>query len=124
MKKVGSGCRLLGLVVFVLLLSACGDAGPEADFDVTGVWVEQGGGSTLEFTEEGGYAFVFDPALSDGTTKFSSESFDRIDNAHVGFTIIMGRGSIEIIDIKASISSDHVLKFKLDGKTYRFEKAG
>jgi hypothetical protein len=105
------------------MLVACGNGGPEPGFDVTGLWTEQGGGSTLEFTEAGGYVLNFDPPLSDGTTKFEGESYNRIDNSHLTFTILMGLASLEIIKVEATINSKNVLRFKLDGKTYRFTKA-
>jgi len=112
------------VLIAIVALAACSDEGPEPGFDVTGVWSEQGGGSTVEFTASGGYILNFNPGLSDGTTKFEGDSYDRIDNGHLSFIVIMGRAPMEIIDVEASISSDHVLKFKLDGKTYKFTKDG
>lgn len=112
------------LAVSVVMLVGCGGAGPEPGFDVTGVWTEQGGGSTLEFTEGTGYMLIFEPPLSDGTTKFGGESYARVDNSHLTFTILMGRAPLEIIEVEAIIDSSHVLRFKLDGKSYRFTKTG
>ena len=111
------------LVIGVILV-ACGNGGPEAGFDVTGLWTEQGGGSTLELTEAGGYVLNFDPSLSDGTTNFEGESYNRVDNSHLTFTVLMGGiASLEIIEVEATINSNNVLRFKLDGRTYRFIKA-
>ncbi len=112
----------ISLVIGVILV-ACGNGGPEPGFDVTGLWTEQGGGSTLEFTEAGGYVLNFDPSLSDGTTNFEGESYNRVDNSHLTFTVLMGRASLEIIEVEATINSSNMLRFKLDGKTYRFIKA-
>ena len=106
-----------------VMLVACSDGGPEPGFDVTGLWEEQGGNSTLEFTADGGYELNFDPPLSDGTTIFGGESYDRVDNSHLNFTIVMGRASLEIVEVEATINSDNVLRFRLDGQTYRFVKA-
>ena len=116
----------LALIFLVgsLMLVACSDSGPEPGFDVTGLWTEQGGDSTFEFTENGGYDLNFDPPLSDGTTQFGGESYNRIDNSHLTFTALMGRiTSLEIIEVEATINSENVLRFRLDGKTYRFTKA-
>ncbi len=112
------------LVLATVLLAACGDSGPEPGFDVTGLWTEQNGDSTLEFTEAGGYILAFDPSLSDGTTQFEGESYTRVDNSHLTFTMLMGRASLEIIEVEATINSSNVLQFKLDGKNYRFVKGG
>lgn len=108
------------LLMLTLVLCATGD--PEHEFDITGNWVEKNGESTLELTKEGGYTINFKPALSDGSTKFSSKSYDRIDNSHFSFTIIMGRASFNLIDVKVLIKSSNELRFKLDGKTYHFIK--
>lgn len=114
---------LIFLVIGVILV-ACGNGGPEPGFDVTGLWTEQGGSSTLEFNEAGGYALNFDPSLSDGTTKFEGESYNRVDNSHLTFTILMGGlATLDIIEAEAAINSNNVLRFKLDGKTYSFIKA-
>jgi hypothetical protein len=108
-----------------LMLVACSGGGPEPGFDVTGLWEEQGGDSTLEFTADGGYELNFDPPLSDGTTMFSGESYNRIDNGHLSFTVVMGgAASLEIVEVEATINSDNVLRFRLDGQTYRFVKVG
>jgi len=120
-RKVVSLVSIL-LVVNVMLV-ACSDGGPEPGFDVTGLWTEQGGDSTLEFTEAGGYDLNFDPSLSDGTTKFGGESYNRVDNSHLTFTVLMGRATLEIIEVEAIITSGNVLRFELDGKNYRFIKA-
>jgi hypothetical protein len=111
------------LVIGVILLVACGNGGPEPGFDVTGLWTEQDGGSTIRFTEAGGYILSFDPSLSDGTTSFEGDSYKRVDNSHLTFTMLMGRASLEIIEVEATINSSNVLRFKLDGKDYRFVKA-
>ena len=108
------------MLVLLTTIVSCSDPGPAENFDVTGVWQEEGGNSTVKFTEDGGYELNFDPGLSDGTTKFGGESFTRVDNGHLTFTVVMGRGTLEIITVEASISSDNVMKFKLDGKTYKF----
>ena len=111
-------------LVIGMILVACGNGGPEQGFDVTGLWTEQGGGSTVEFNEGGGYVLNFDPSLSDGTTKFEGDSYNRVDNSHLTFTVLMGGlASLEIIEAEATINSNNVLSFKLDGKTYRFIKA-
>lgn len=111
------------LVIGVILV-ACSNGGPEPGFDVTGLWTEQGGGSTLEFNEAGGYVLNFDPSLSDGTTKFEGESYNRVDNSHLTFTVLMGgMATLDIIEAEATINSNNELRFKLDGKTYRFIKA-
>ncbi len=112
------------LTVSVVMLAGCGGGGPEPGFDVTGVWTEQDGGSTIEFTEGTGYMLIFEPPLSDGTTEFSGESYARVDNSHLTFTILMGRASLEIIEVEATIDSSHVLRFRLDGKSYRVTKTG
>jgi hypothetical protein len=119
-KKINQTVTFL---VLVLTLVFCANGNPEHEFDITGNWVEKNGESTLELTKEGGYAINFKPSLSDGSTKFSSKSYDRIDNSHFSFTIIMGRASFDLIDVKVSIKSSDELRFKLDGKTYRFIKA-
>ncbi|MBN1954061.1 MAG: hypothetical protein JW900_03320 [Anaerolineae bacterium] len=106
-----------------LILVACGDGGPEPGFDVTGLWTEQGGSSTIEFTAGGAYEINFDPPLSDGTTSFGGDSYTRVDNSHLTFVVVMGRASLEIIDVEATINSENVLRFRLDGRTYRFVKA-
>jgi hypothetical protein len=108
------------MVVLLTTIASCADAGPADNFDVTGVWQEEGGNSSVEFTEGGGYKLVFNPGLSDGTTKFEGESYTRVDNGHLTFIVVMGRGTLDIITVEASISSDNVMKFKLDGKTYKF----
>lgn len=107
-------------LVFMLTLVAC--AYSQAEFDITGKWNEKDGESTLEFTKEGGCIINFKPALSDGSYEFSSETYERIDNSHLTFTIIMGRASLEIIDVKATIKKNNELRFNLDGKNYRFNK--
>ena len=112
------------LLIISVVLVGCGDSGPEPGFDVTGLWIEQGGGSTLEFTEAGGFVLNFDPPLSDGTTMFEGDNYNRVDNSHLTFTMLMGRASLEIIEVEATINSSEVLRFKLDGKTYRFTKSG
>jgi hypothetical protein len=119
--------KALSLVLIFLVLSvilvACSDGGPEPGFDVTGLWKEQDGGSTLKFNEDGSYELNFVPSLSDGTTRFGGESYNRVDNSQLTFTVVMGRASLEIIKVEATINSQNVLRFKLDGKTYRFIKA-
>ena len=95
----------------------------ESELNITGLWMEQDGGSTLEFTEEGGYTISFEPPLSDGTSKIGSESFTRVDKNHLTFTVVMGRFGLDIIEVKVSINSSNVLKFKLDDKTYHFIKS-
>lgn len=118
--------RIVSLVSFFLMvlviLSACADAGPEPGFDVTGLWREQGGSSTIEFSEDGGYDVNFSPSLSDGTKEIRGESYNRVDNSNITFTVIMGRASLEYIEVEASINSENVLKFKIDGNIYRFVK--
>lgn len=55
---------------------------------------------------------------------FGGESYDRVDNSHLNFTVVMGgAASIEIVEVEATINSDNVLRFRLDGQTYRFVKA-
>ena len=103
-----------------MILVACSDGGPEPGFDVTGLWTEQGGGSALEFTEDGGFNLNFDPPLSDGTFRWEGESFNRTDNSHLTLVVVMGRPSLEIIEVEATINSENVLRFRLDGKVYRF----
>lgn len=110
-------------VIIFVILTACSEGGPEPGFDVTGLWKEKGGNSTLEFTKAGGYIINFDPPLSDGTTKFEGESYNRIDNSHLEYTILMGRTQVKIITVKATINRNNVLRFSLDGKTYLFAKA-
>jgi len=94
--------------------------GDSAGFDVTGLWTEQGGGSTLYFTETGGHSVHFDPQLSDGTTDFSGDSYNRVDNSHLTFTILVNR--FDLIEVEATINDSNVLRFELEGKTYRFIK--
>jgi hypothetical protein len=122
---IGKAVSLVPIFLLVsMMLVACSDSGPEPGFDVTGLWTEQGGDSTLEFTEDGGYSLNFDPPLSDGTTMFEGESYNRIDNSHLTFTVLMGGfASLEIIEVEATINSENVLRFRLDGRTYRFIKA-
>ena len=114
---------VLVLLAVGLMPVACNNRGPEPNFDVTGLWTEQSGGSTLEFTETGAYILEFAPPLSDGTTRFEGESYNRIDNSHLSFTILMGAHPLEIIEVEATINSSNVLRFRLDGKTYRFTQS-
>lgn len=110
------------LVVLAAALPACGgDAGPPEGFDVTGAWQERDGASTMTFTPTGGYDIVFAPALGDGTTRFGGESYTRVDNAHLRFTILMGS---HLMDVTATIGGDEVLSFELDGRDFRFVRAG
>lgn len=109
------------VVALTLVVAACGgDAGPAEGFDVTGQWSEDGG-SSITFTPSGGYDIVFSPGLSDGTTRFSGENFERVDNAHLTFTVLLG---FDIVEVEASITSDEVLKFSLDGRDFRFTRSG
>ena len=114
---------ILIMLAINIMLVACSDAGPEPGFDVTGLWQGQGNNSAIEFKKYGDYEITFDPALSDGTTKFGGEFYKRVDNGTITFTVVMGRAAIEIIEVEATINSKNVLRFKLDGKTYRLEKA-
>lgn len=115
--------QTMTFLVLIITLVACANGSPKQEFDITGQWIEQDGESILELTKEGGYTINFIPSLSDGSTKFSSESYDRVDNSHFTFTIIMGRASFDLIDVKVSVKSSNELHFKLDGKTYRFIKS-
>ncbi len=114
---------LIFLAVSVMLV-ACSDSGPEPGFDLTGLWMEQGGGSTLEFTKEGGYELNIFPLLRDGTSRITGDIYSRTDNSHLTFTVFMGHGvSLKMIEVEATINSKNVLRFKLDGRTYRFTKS-
>jgi len=114
--------QTITFLVLMLTIVFCANGNPEHQFDITGNWVEKNGESTLELTKEGGYTINFKPSLSDGSTKFSSKSYDRIDNKQFTFTILMGRAAFNLIDVKVSIKSSNELRFKLDGKTYHFVK--
>lgn len=105
-----------------LVLASCSDAGPEPGFDVTGLWTETGGNSTIEFTAAGGYKLNFDPSLN-GTTSFSGDSVERVDNATLTFVYVSGRAALEIIDVEVKIDSRHRLSFRLEDRRFRFTRA-
>jgi len=119
--RITAGPAILALLV-VTVVGCGGDAGPPEGFDVTGTWSERGGDSSLQFTDTCGYNLRFRPALSDGTMTFGGERYERIDNATVGFRMVMGVGTIEVIEVEARISGSEVLTFDLDGRTFSFEK--
>lgn len=110
------------ITALVLILMLVNSANGQAKSDLTGRWLEKGGESTLEFTKEGGYIINFKPSLSDGSTKFISESYERIDNTHLTFTIMMGKDPLKKIDLKVTIKKNDELRFSLDDKNYRFVK--
>ena len=110
------------LSVLGLTLVSCSDGGPEPGFDVTGLWTETGGNSTIEFTAAGGYEVTFSPGLN-GTTSFSGESFDRVDNATLTFVYLSGGAAMEILDVEVKIDSRHRLSFRLEGRRFRFTRA-
>ncbi|MFC1574727.1 hypothetical protein ACFL3Z_01465 [Gemmatimonadota bacterium] len=111
------------LSLFGLALTSCGGGGPEPGFDVTGLWTEVGGDSTIRFTAGGGYEINFEPGL-EGTTSFSGDSYERVDNATVTFNYLSGRGAaMEMILVEMKINSRHQLSFKLGDRRFRFTRA-
>ena len=113
---------IAALAMLIGTLTACGgDAGPPEGFDVSGTWQERDGASTITFTSTGGYDIVFAPGLSDGTTRFGGESFTRVDNTRLRFTVLLG---FTVTEVTATIGSDEVLSFDLDGRRFRFTKGG
>jgi hypothetical protein len=120
--KIAAAALICIAAVCVISAGGCENGEPEPGFDVTGMWVERGGKSTVEITEEGGFAFEFDPALSDGTTMQEGESFERVDNAHLNFRLFLGISPIRIVEVNASINSRHEMRFELDGENYCFVK--
>lgn len=107
-------------ILFVLL--ACAEKGPEPGFEIAGTWEEVEGESKIIFDNNGKYILHFNPALSDFTTKFEGDNYERHDNAHVNFNILMGGVNMDLIEVKANITGDHIFEFELDGREFRFEK--
>lgn len=122
--------RITAAVAAVLVAAAAaagcggGEGAPPEGFDVTGTWSERGGGSTLVFDDTCGYSLRFSPPLSDGTATFGGERYERIDNATVGFTIVLGLGDIQVLDVEATIDGGEVLSFRLEDRSFKFEKTG
>ena len=119
--RTGPFLAALLLSILGMALASCSDSGPEPDFDVTGLWTESGGNSTIEFTAAGGYKLNFDPSLN-GTTSFSGDSVERVDNATLTFVYVSGRAALEIIDVEVKIDSRHRLSFRLEDRRFRFTR--
>lgn len=97
---------------------ACSDSGPEPDFDVTGRWKDQYGESLLILTDTN-YNFTFDPPVvisQSGGVRHETSSlggpYTRVDNSTVEFSIFIDN---QIISAKATINSDHILRFRYPG---------